>query len=100
MGLSGDGRGDGFERGFGFAAVGPARLRHVGTTAAALAAQRLGALFHEHDRIEARGQIGSDADHDTGPALLMYPDAGDDAGADLLLALLGKTFLVLRLDAG
>ena len=78
------------ERGLGLGAVGAAGLRHVGPAAAALAAERLGALAHEIDGGEARGQIGGDADHDAGLAVLGDADDGDDAGADLLLALVGE----------
>ena len=41
------------DRGFGLAAVGAAGLGHVGTAAAALAAERFGALAHQLDRVEA-----------------------------------------------
>ena len=43
-----------FERGVGLGAVGAAGLRHVGPAAAALAAERLGALAHQIDGVEAR----------------------------------------------
>ena len=42
------------ERGVGLGAVGAAGLRHVGPAAAALAAERLGALAHQIDGGEAR----------------------------------------------
>ena len=58
------------ERGLGLGAVRAAGLRHVGPAAAALAAERLGALAHQIDRVEARGQIVGDADHDAGLAVV------------------------------
>ena len=45
---------DRLERGIGLGAVGAAGLRHVGPAAAALAAQRLGALADQIDGVEAR----------------------------------------------
>ena len=47
------------ERRVGLAAVRAAGLRHVGPAAAALAAERLGALAHQIDGVEARGEIGA-----------------------------------------
>ena len=55
------------------AAVGTAGLRHVGPAAAALAAERLGALAHQVDRVEARREVVGDADHDAGLAVLVTP---------------------------
>src|SRR6476620_313161 len=56
-------------------AVGPTGLRHVGPAAAALAAERLGALAHQLHRVETRGEIGGDADDDAG--LAVFGDADD-----------------------
>src|SRR5205814_10249633 len=81
-------------------AVGAAGLRHVRPTAAALAAQRFGALADEIDGVEAAHQVRGDADHDAGLALLGDADKRDDAGADLLLAFVGEAFQVLDVDAG
>ena len=81
---------DRLERGIGLGAVRAAGLRHVGPAAAALAAERLGALAHQIDGVEARGEIGGDADHDAGLAVVGDADDRDDAGADLLLALVGE----------
>src|SRR6185436_16505271 len=79
----------------GFRAVGPAGLGHVGPPAAALAAQRLGALANEIDGVEAAGEVRRDADDDASLALIGDADDGDDAGADLLLALVGQAFQIL-----
>src|SRR5262245_7725039 len=49
------------QRGIRLGAIWPAGLRHVGTAAAALAAEDLGALAHQLDRIEPRGEIGGNA---------------------------------------
>ena len=81
---------DRLERRVGLGAVGPAGLRHVGPAAAALAAERLGALAHQIDGVEARGEIGGDADDDAGLAVLARRDDRDDAGAELLLAFVGE----------
>ena len=51
------------------------------------------------DRAEARGEIGGDADHDAGLAVLGDADDGDHAGADLLLAVVDQALEVLGLDA-
>ena len=45
-------------------------------------------------------QVRRDADHDAGLALLGDADDRDDAGADLLLALVGEALQVLDVDAG
>jgi hypothetical protein len=49
-------------------------LGHVGTSAATLTPQNLGSGAHQTDRVEARGQILGDADHDCRLALI----AGDN----------------------
>ena len=59
-----DGALDRCERGFGAAGIGAAGLRHVGPAAAALAAQASAPSAHQIDRVEARGEIVGDADHD------------------------------------
>ena len=87
------------ERGVRLGAVGPAGLRHVGPPAAALAAERLGALAHQIDGVEPRREIGGHADHDAGLAVLGDADDGDDAGAELLLALVGEALEILDVDA-
>ena len=61
---------DRLQRGLGLGAVRTAGLRHVGAAAAAFAAERLGALLDQIDRVETRGEIGGDADHDAGLAVL------------------------------
>src|SRR5262249_43258417 len=48
---------------------------------------------------EARGEIGGDADHDAGLAVLGDADDRDHAGADLLLAVVHQALEVLGLDA-
>src|SRR5713226_296386 len=50
-------RRDGVERRACPGAVGTAGLRQVGTPAAAFATERLGALAHQVDRREARGEV-------------------------------------------
>ena len=50
---------DRLQRGVGLGAIGAAGLRHVGTAAAALAAERLGGDAHQIDRVEARGEIAA-----------------------------------------
>src|SRR5215218_11522363 len=74
---------DRLQCGIGFRAVGSAGLGHVGPPAAALAAQRLGALANEIDRVEAPSEIRRDADHDASLALFGDADDGDNAGTDL-----------------
>ena len=51
------------------------------------------------DRVEARGEIAGDADHDAGLAVLGDADDGDHAGADLLLAVVDQALEILGLDA-
>src|SRR5437764_8181344 len=80
-------------------AIRPAGLRHVGPAAAALAAERFGTLAHQFDRVEARREIGGDADDEAGLAVLGDADERDDAGADLLLAVVDQALQVLGLDA-
>src|SRR5262245_3909330 len=87
------------QRGVGLGAVGTAGLRHVGPTATALTAQHFRTLADEFDRVEARGEIGGDADHDAGLAVLSDADNSDDARADLLLAVVDQALEVLGLDA-
>ena len=53
----------------------------------------------ELDRVEARGEIGRDADHDAGLAVLGDADDRDHAGADLFLAVVGEALEILHLDA-
>src|SRR5262249_6175342 len=76
-----------------------ARLRHVGTAAAALAAQDLRTLAHEIDRAETLREIGRHAHHKAGLAVLGDADDGNDARTELLLALVGKPAQVLQVDA-
>src|SRR5205814_1862359 len=83
----------------GLGAVGPAGLRHVGPAAAALAAERLGTLAHQFDRIEARGEIACDADDDAGLAVLGDANDCDHAGSDLFFAVVDKALQILGLDA-
>src|SRR5262245_39494276 len=90
---------DRLERGLGLRGVGPARLRHVGTAAAALATKRLGTLLHEVDRIEALGEIAGDAHHDAGLAIAAHANDRDNPRANLLLALVGEAAQVLQVDA-
>src|SRR6185312_4883360 len=99
-GLAAQRRLDRFERRVRLAAIGSARLRHVGTAAAALAAERLRTLLHEIDGVETRGQVVGHADDDAGLAVAGEADDGDDAGADLLLPLVGKAAQILQFDAG
>ena len=77
------------QRGFGLGAVGTAGLRHIGTTAAALAAERRRGDAHEIDRAMARDKIGGDGDDDARLAVFGQRDDRDDARADALLGLVG-----------
>ena len=79
--------------------IGTAGLRHVWPTAAALAAERFGALAHQLDRVESRREIRGNADHDAGLAVLGDADDRDHAGADLLLAVIDQALQILGLDA-
>ena len=74
-------------------------LRHVGPSAAALAAERRRSELDELNRAEARGQIGGHADHDAGLAVLGDADDGDHARSDLLLAFVNEALEILGLDA-
>src|SRR5258708_7407059 len=87
------------QRRVGLGSVGAAGLRHVGPAAAALAAERLGCHAYQIDRVVARHQVRRDADHHAGLAVFGHADNGDDAGAELLLAVIGKTLEILHLDA-
>ena len=49
-------------------------MRHIGTPAATLAAQRLGAFADEIDGVEARHEVVRDADNDSGFAIAGYAD--------------------------
>ena len=79
--------------------IGTAGLRQVGTAAAALAAQHLGADADEIDGVVRGGEVGGDADHETGLAFLADADNGDDAGAHLLLAVVDQPAQILRRHA-
>src|SRR5512143_2424531 len=87
------------QRRLGLGAIGSAGLRHVGPAAAALAAERLGTLAHQFDRVEARREVGGDADHDASLAVLGDADDRDHAGTDLLLAVVDQALEILGLDA-
>src|SRR5690606_5076080 len=97
--LGAHGRRNRLQRRLGLGAVRPAGLRHIGAAAAALAAERLRALAHEIDGVEAVGQIAGDADDDSSLAILGHADNGNDTRADLLLAVVGEAFEILHLDA-
>ena len=49
--------------------------------------------------LKRAGEVGGDADHDAGLAVVGDADDGDHAGADLLLALVGEAAQVLQVDA-
>ena len=74
-------------------------MRHVGTTAAAFAAQDFRADAHQVDGVEALGEIGRHADDEAGTALLIEPDQRHDAGAELRLAVIDQALEVLRVHA-
>ena len=80
---------DGRERGVSLRSVGTTGLRHVRPPAAAFAAERLGALAHQIDGVEAWNEIVGDSDDDAGFAILGNTDNSDNPGADLLLAFIG-----------
>src|SRR5690606_981651 len=90
---------DGLQRELRLAAVRAAGLGHVGAAAAALAAQHLGAGFDEIDRIVRLRQVVGDTHRDAGLAVLGDADDGDDAGAELLLAVVDEPTQVLRIEA-
>ena len=60
------------------------------------ASERLGTRSTAENRAI---EIGGDADHDAGLAVLAGRDQGDDAGAELLLALVGEALQILDVDA-
>ncbi len=74
--------------------VRPAGLRHIGASAAALAAEALAPEPGEIDGIEAPRQIGRHGDHEGG-ALLAPGDQRHDARADLLLQRIGHALQLL-----
>ncbi len=90
---------DGFERVAGLGAVGAAGLRHVGTSAAALAAERLGARLDEIDGAPCLDEIVGHADREARLAVLGDADDRDDAGADLLLAVVDQAAQIFRIEA-
>src|SRR5262245_55928684 len=92
-------RRDRFKRRLRLGAVGTAGLGHVGTAAAALAAERFGAATHEVDRVETPHQIGRDADHEASLTVACDPHDGDNAGADMFLAVVRKAPQILDLDS-
>ena len=53
----------------------------------------------ELDGVVASGEIGGDADHEAGLALLADADNGDDARAQLLLGVVDQAAQILRRDA-
>src|SRR6266496_3670986 len=57
------------------------------------------ASAHQLDSVVARGEVRRDPDDDPGLALPGHADDGDDAGADLLLALVDEALEVLEVDA-
>src|SRR3954452_16138610 len=85
-------RDDRGERGLGLRSVRPARLRHVGTAAAAFPAERRCCRLHQVDSIEAGGQIVGHTHHDAGLAFAGDADQRHNAGAELLLTLVGEAF--------
>ena len=83
------------ERRIGPRAVGPAGLREIGTAAAALAAEHLGADANEIDSIVGAREVLGDADDEPRLTLVADADHGDDAGAQLLLGLVDEPAQVL-----
>src|SRR5262249_42420641 len=79
---------------------GAAGLRHVGPPAAALAAERLGALAHELDRVEPVGEIGGDADNYAGLAVGRYARYHDDTRPESLFAFISKATKVFGVNVG
>src|SRR6516225_6425820 len=71
---------DGRERSLRLRSIRAARLRHVGTSAAPFAAERLGAFADKIDGVKARHQIVGHADHDSGFAVTADTDDCDNAG--------------------
>ena len=67
------------KRSISLGAIGAAGLRHVGPSAAAFAAERLGAFAHKIDGVVSRHEIVGDADDDAGLAIAGDADDGDDA---------------------
>ena len=98
--LAAERRRNGGERVIGLGAVGAASLRHVGLAAAALAPKHRRCFAHQVNGRDTRYQIGCYTDHNAGLAVLTGGDERHDAGPKLFLALVGKAFQVLDVDAG
>src|SRR4029079_576079 len=77
---------------------GAAGLGEVGTPAAALAAQRLGAELDELDGVVGRRHVRCDTDGQIGLAVRGHAGNHDHARAHLLLALVDKAAQVLRIE--
>src|SRR6185437_8440444 len=89
---------DGGDRGIRLRAVRPATLRHVRPSATALAAKNGDPGLHQLNSVVRTGQVAGDADHQRGLAVRIVGDQHDDAGTELLLALVGDAAKVLGID--
>src|SRR5208337_1153003 len=88
------------ERFAGVGAVRAARLRHVGASAAAFAAERGGTQPHELDGVETARLVRRDGDDEARLAVLGRRRDRHDARADALLGLVGQRLEILHVDAG
>ena len=77
-----------------------ASLRHVGTAAAARAAELDGRRANQLDRVKAACQIWRDADDDAGFPVAVDADNRNDPGTKAQLRLIGKRFEFLHRNSG
>src|SRR5262245_24175628 len=97
--LARDPRRNRLERFLGAGAVGASGLGEVGAAAPAFAAERFRAHFDQLDGIVSGGEVFRHADNEAGLALIAYADDGDDARAQLFLAVIDEAAQILRRHA-
>src|SRR5262245_9151591 len=89
---------DGLQRRLRLGPVGGTGLPHTGPSATALATERRGADLDEVDGVVGGREVLGDADGEASLAVLGDADDGDDAGADLALAVVDQAAQVLRVQ--